>query len=188
MRRIIFEYLLSPFVDIRSGTVTPPYPFGMYDVLGLPSLQQRYDTLLFGRRTYEAITRLAYRCAAESEEGRQFFGEYFGLRKYVFSRAKAHVIGNGMVVRSNIASEVQRIRGESGKDILFCGGMDMLSCLSALNLVDEYLFFIRLAPGIKARSRELTTGFRLADQRVLTSGLTMLRYVAVHQPLKECYD
>lgn len=191
MRRIVFESILSPENMDTPGTAGVPYPFALYDELALPHYTDRYDTYLFGRKTYEAVTRAAYRCAGQSPEGRQFFCTFFTLRKYVFTRGEYHVIGNGMVIRQNMAAEIRRIRGEEGKDILLCGGSKMLASLSALDLIDEYVFFIHPLLWFdwrRASTRQAgATGFHLVGDCILPSGITMLRYRSGRLAGKEGY-
>ena len=48
-----------------------------------------------------------------------------------------------MLAKSDIVEEVNRLKYQTGKDILVYGGADFVSSLIKENLIDEYNFFIK---------------------------------------------
>ena len=49
---------------------------------------------------------------------------------------------NTVLAKSDIVEEVNRLKNQTGKDILVYGGADFVSSLIKENLIDEYNFFI----------------------------------------------
>lgn len=187
VRKIVFESAMSVDGYALSSHRDIPHLFSMDT--WLVGCTQRYDTLFLGRKTYERMTVSAYSNARTSDEGWGFFRTFFGLRKYVFSRRERHVIGNGMVVRDDLATEVGRIRNETGKDILFCGGTETLRDLARLDLIDEYIFFI--FPVIVNRGQRVfgingvTWNLHLVAHHATASGIVMLHYIPYHRGLQQ---
>ena len=65
------------------------------------------------------------------------------LRKIVFSRNEATLLGsNHEVENGDLATVVQALKEQPGKDILVYGGADFVSSLISLNLIDEYYIII----------------------------------------------
>jgi len=63
-------------------------------------------------------------------------------RKIVFSRSnKSFDNINVEVENGDLATAVQALKQQNGKDIIVYGGIDFVSALISFNLVDEYYFF-----------------------------------------------
>jgi len=61
------------------------------------------------------------------------------LRKIAFSRTETAITGRNLEVENgDLASAVQALKDQPGKDILVYGGADFVSSLISLNLIDEY--------------------------------------------------
>ena len=89
------------------------------------SLFARFDTILLGRKTYEAIR----------QPGSQ--GGMPGIQTYVFSHTLRPEDCPGVNVSDNLAETVNELKPKGGKDIwLFGGGALFRSCLE-LGLVDS---------------------------------------------------
>jgi dihydrofolate reductase len=86
---------------------------------------KRYDTFLFGRKSYEAVMGLGYRSSP-------------GIRNYVLSNSLHAVDEPFSLIKGNIEEQVHHIKQESGKDIALYGGASLLTSLLDMELVDEF--------------------------------------------------
>ncbi|MDN3551109.1 dihydrofolate reductase family protein [Mucilaginibacter aquaedulcis] len=65
------------------------------------------------------------------------------LRKIAFSRTQADIKGRNLEVESgDLATAIQKLKNEDGKDIMVYGGARFATSLISLNLVDEYYIFL----------------------------------------------
>jgi len=65
------------------------------------------------------------------------------LRKIVFSRNETSLSGRNLEVENgDLATVVQALKEQPGKDILVYGGADFVSSLISLNLIDEYYLIV----------------------------------------------
>jgi dihydrofolate reductase len=65
------------------------------------------------------------------------------LRKIVFSRTETAITGRNLEVENgDLATVVQALKKQPGKDILVYGGANFVSSLISLNLIDEYYIII----------------------------------------------
>jgi dihydrofolate reductase len=90
---------------------------------------KRYDTYLYGRKSYEAILAMGYPSAP-------------GVRHYVFSTTLSKADKNFTLVSGGVKEEVQQLKEEKGKDIALYGGAGLLAALLDLELVDEFTVVI----------------------------------------------
>jgi dihydrofolate reductase len=139
-----------------------------------------FDTIFYGRKAYEKFG-IAPSCTPElAEAEREFYYAIATMRKYVFSRRKKHVAGNGMVVSENLEAEVIRIRDEEGKNIWLCGGADIFKTFVDLDLIDEYILTVH--PVVLNRGKSLFGGIKkplnlkLVRKYNLRSGVVILHY------------
>ena len=133
----------------------------------------RFDTVLMGRRTFEATL----------SQGDQ--NPATGMRTYVFSRtllARDHP--NVIVVRDRATDVVAELRRESGKEIWLMGGGVLFQSLLEAGLVDAVeaavvpILLGGGAPFLPAPARR--TRLELTDlKRYATSGIVLLTYNAV---------
>lgn len=192
MRKVIFESSIS-----LDGFIEGPN--GELDWLrqwdepgGVTSLLSSFDTIFYGRKTYDkmGVPKLGENKISQNEE--QFLWAVQGMRKYVFSRTLKHVDGNAMVIHENLEPEVKRIREEEGKNIWLCGGADILKTFARLDLVDEYLLSVhpvRLAGGKPLfEGRKIPLDLKLLDKHKLRSGVVILRYLPESRTNTTCYD
>lgn len=144
-----------------------------------------FDTLFCGHETYQQLEVPRPMHDLLPASLRSFNEAVNTMRKYVITSRVRHVRGNAMVIYQDLEHEVKRIRDEDGKNIWFCGGVQTLRALAALNLVDEYQltvypillgegkqFFGNLPERIKLRHIETS---------VLGSGAIRLRYHPTHR-------
>lgn len=65
------------------------------------------------------------------------------MRKIVFSHTQTDMKGRNLEVENgDLATVVQALKKEPGKDIIVYGGASFVSSLISLDLIDEYHFFI----------------------------------------------
>lgn len=91
------------------------------------ALFAQFDTMLVGRRTFEALTA----------QGNAGTGGAFGMTTYVFSRTlvqKDHP--DVTIVDDGLAETIAALKAKPGKDIWLFGGGDLFRSLAALHLVD----------------------------------------------------
>jgi dihydrofolate reductase len=84
---------------------------------------KRFDTYLFGRRTYEKIISMG--------------NKDDGIKKYVFSKTLVITPANYTLISDDLAKKINAIKKEEGKDIALWGGAGLLTSLLDLKLVDE---------------------------------------------------
>lgn len=180
MRKIVFESSVSldGFIEGPNGELDwLVHDNKPTDLLRLLSM---FDTIFYGRKTYEALTRTRVYEGSRPELERPVHDALYGMRKYVFSRTEKHVEGNAMVIGDNLESEVRRIRAEEGKNIWFCGGADILRTFAKLDLVDEYVlsvYPIALSAGKPLfPERRIPPDLQLIQKHRTPSGVVILQY------------
>jgi dihydrofolate reductase len=180
MRKIVAQMAIS-FDGYIEGPVDylDLLTFGM-ETNYANNLLKRFDTIFFGRKTYQ---RLGFPRAIEGplyEHEREFNTTINNMRKYVFTNSLNHVQGNGMVIGKNITQEVERIRDEVGKDIWLYGGANVIRTFAALDLIDEYL--VAVHPVNLNDGKPLRCGMphhlnlALKQSEMLNSGMVILNF------------
>lgn len=86
---------------------------------------KRYDTFLFGRKSYEAVKNFGYQSAP-------------GIRNYVLSNSLHKVDEPFSLITGNIQEQLGHLKREDGKDIALYGGAGLLASLLDMELVDEF--------------------------------------------------
>jgi dihydrofolate reductase len=101
------------------------------------------DTFLVGRKTAGSGFVDYWQGVADNQPDNPwnaFAKVMVSERKIVFTRTGAAIGGNNVEVESgDLATAVQALKNEEGKDILVYGGVDFVSSLVSQNLIDEYL-------------------------------------------------
>ena len=128
----------------------------------------QFDTILLGRRTFEAMAR----------EGRT---EMPGMKTVVISSILRQSDYSGVtVVGSEYRVFLSALRNESGKDIWLFGGGALFGSLLAAGLVDTVevaLIPVLLGGGISLLpSPASRTKLKLTSHRIYKSGIAMLTY------------
>jgi dihydrofolate reductase len=124
MRKIIYSvamsldgYLAGPNGEVDWILMDPEIDFA--------ALMARFDTILMGRRTFEA---------AQAMGGA---GPTPGITTIVVSRTLRQEDHPGLtILRDNVGDAVSRLRAGTGKDIWLFGGGSLFRCLLDLGLVD----------------------------------------------------
>lgn len=185
MRRVIFESSISRdgFIEGPAGELDWVFPDTKHE--GRTSARRLlscFDTIFFGRKTYEKIGLFDISAPHLSGAEKEMFYLLHGMRKYVFSRTMKHVPGNAMVISTNLREEVLRIREEEGKDIWLWCGADLLETFVKLDLVDEYILSVQPVllhsgkPLFQGNKRPV--GLNLVNRHNLRSGVVILHYAS----------
>jgi dihydrofolate reductase len=154
-----------------------------------------FDTVLFGRRTYELFERF-WRHVVVDESGTipdphdaQRRSPEHGaiavalnrMTKIVFSRSmKDATWSNARLVRELDPREIERMKAQRGNDLIIFGSGSIVSQLTRHGLIDEYQFAVcpvLLGSG-RSLVRDASTPLRLdlLEARTLPSGDVLLRY------------
>ena len=137
--------------------------YGMQDFL------QRIDTIFAGRKTYEMSF------------GKEDFDLGFPkMKEYIFSTTMTTVPEGKTLIKSDIESEVLKIKNSPGKDIWLFGGAGLTTALLNLGLIDEVSLAVH--PIILGAGKPLFSDIKnrvpltLADTKTYSSGLVSLTY------------
>ncbi len=156
------------------------------------------DTLLLGRKTYEAWAGFwPGLLDTENEHWRAFARFSTKVEKVVFSRTlQAASWSNSRIVRDPVASEISRLRSLPGANIIVAGGVQLVQSVLAEDLADELC--LTVSPSIIGRGLPLFRmeptpdhhddivplgapgrhDFRLLESRAFRSGAVFLHYAA----------
>jgi len=100
------------------------------------------DTLLLGCKTAQSGFVSHWENVADNQPDspqRILAQLIVDMRKIVFSRTETTIGGRNVEMENeDLATIVQALKKEPGKDILVYGGIDFVSSLINLNLIDEY--------------------------------------------------
>ena len=142
----------------------------------------RADALLFGRVTYEmmeAAWRSPARTGTRPEWMEPFARRIDAAKKYVVSSTLDRVDWNAELVRGDLGSAVQQLKGEPGEGLLV-GGVKLPLALADLGLIDEYEFLVQ--PRLTGHGPTLFAGLskyvdlKLVGRLEFGSGAVALRY------------
>ena len=143
------------------------------------------DVMPFGRVTYEMM-EAAWRPSASGEFPDwmadwmlPFARSIDAGKKYVVSSTLQNVDWNAELIRGDLATAVQQLKGQPGKGISV-GGVKLPLALAELGLIDEYEFVVQ--PRIAGHGPKLLDGLskyvdlKLVDRHEFESGMVALRY------------
>lgn len=154
------------------------------------SLHAQTDAVIWGRRTYEGMASywLTVPGNPESTPTEREHAQYLqDATKIVVSRTLDHIDWDGaqntVLIKDNIADEINRIKQQPGKDIWFLGSTTLAQTFMQLDLIDEYR--ININPTVLGQGKPLFAGvtrafpLKLLESRPLASGVIVLRYEPV---------
>ena len=154
------------------------------------SLHAQTDAVIWGRRTYEGMASywLTVPGNPESTPTEREHAQYLqDATKIVVSRTLDHIDWDGaqntVLIKDNIADEINRIKQQPGKDIWFLGSTTLAQTFMQLDLIDEYR--ININPTILGQGKPLFADLtraiplKLLESRPLASGVIVLRYEPV---------
>lgn len=153
-----------------------------------------FDTILFGRRTYEMFERFwphalddsatasdPHRAGRRSPEMRAMATMLNEANKVVFSRTLERATWkNSRLVRELDPREIEAMKAQPGKDMIIFGSGSIVSWLTEHALIDEYQFVVSplLLGGGQPLFRDMSRRLKLqlCETKAYPSGNVMLRY------------
>jgi dihydrofolate reductase len=141
------------------------------------------DTILLGRKmTREFIDHWEKGLVVDGISPDQSLAHRMvNMRKIVFSRTQTAISGKNVEVENgDLATAVQALKKEPGKDIIAYGGADFASSLISQNLIDEYYIIrnpVAIGKGLSIfKERKALT---LESSIVFKNGKVLLKYLPV---------
>jgi dihydrofolate reductase len=144
---------------------------------------QRYDTILFGRVTYQLFENFWPRAAENpktSKEDVAIARKINDMHKIVFSKT-LHELGweNAKVLADITPEAVLELKNQPGKDIVIYGSGSVVRQLAGLGLIDEY--HVMINPVLLGAGKQLFAGvpqqkLTLIDRTLFESGNLLLIY------------
>jgi dihydrofolate reductase len=195
MRRIVMFNRVSAdgYFAVPDGNLDWSVPEDEIDKGAAESLP-KFDTMLFGRRTYEMFASFWPHALDDSPTAQDPHGE--GRRskelramavwinetpKVVFSRTLKKVTWQGSrLVHELDPGEIEAMKKKPGKDMIIFGSGSLVSQLSQHGLIDEYQLIV--TPVFLGNGKPLLTGLpktrplELLEAKSFKSGNVSLRY------------
>lgn len=142
------------------------------------------DTVLLGRKTVQSgfINHWETVATTQPENPWNAFAKLITAhRKIVFSSTETSFSGQNVEVESgDLATVVQALKDQPGKNILVYGGVDLVSSLISLNLVDEYNLIVSpIAIGAGRPIFKERKVLNLESSRALSHGKIINKYLPV---------
>ena len=102
------------------------------------------DTILLGRKMTDEFVKYWTKVVENPESPEyEFAKKMVDCPKVVFTKTlDESPWANTTLAKGDIIEEVNRLKNQTGKDILVYGGADFVSSLIKENLIDEYNFFV----------------------------------------------
>ena len=138
---------------------------------GYSSLQNRVDTYIVGRKTYDIVLKLTGGKFPQSER----------YNCYVITRQERKAESGVTFYNGKIEDLINKLKSEEGKDIYCDGGGQIVKLLMEKNLIDEYI--VSVIPIILGNGIRLFTGgtdsieLKAKPCKYFTSGLVQLHYL-----------
>lgn len=166
MRKVRFSaavsldgYIAGPNGEIDWIVMDPEIDFA--------ELMKNYDTVLIGRRSYEAV----------QEQGP---GMMRGMRTYLFSRTLRQDDCPGVTVSDDPSTVVADLKAKRGRDIWLFGGGVLFASLLRGGLVDEVevaVIPVLLGGGVPLLPEATRTSLTLLSHRLYErTGIMLLEY------------
>jgi dihydrofolate reductase len=141
------------------------------------------DTILLGRKmTREFIDHWENVVDNLPDSPEQALAQLMvNMRKIAFSRTQTAIKGRNLEVENgDLATAVQALKNETGKDIMVYGGANFVSSLISLNLIDEYYIFrnpVAIGNGLSIfKERKI---LKLESSTTYKNGKTVDKYLPV---------
>jgi len=142
------------------------------------------DTVLAGRKMVEGFSTY-WQDVAENQPDNPwnpFAKLMVSHRKIAFSHSATSLSGgsNLEVENGDLATVVQNLKSQPGKDILVYGGAGFVSSLISLNLIDEYYFLVNpVAIGAGMTIFKERKVLKLESSVAYTNGKVLNKYLPV---------
>jgi dihydrofolate reductase len=186
MRKIIFQPFMSldgygagrgDSTDFVPASTRGDQSFGKRQLEFMDSI----DTMLLGRVTYEMFA--GYWPDVTSGDDKEFADKINATRKYVFSRTLDHApwgaFGDATIIRSRTADEVEKLKQQSGKNMVIWGSLSLAQSLDDDGLVDEFQLIVCpvvLGSGKRLFRESGAFDLSLRDSRSFDRGTVLLTY------------
>lgn len=151
------------------------------------SLHAMTDAVIWGRRTYQGMAEYwlsvpgnPASTPAELEHARWLEQATKIVVSRTLDRIEWNNAQNTVLIKDNIAEEINAIKQQPGKDIWFLGSTALAQTFMQLDLIDEYR--ININPTVLGRGKPLFAGvtrrfpLKLLEAKTFTSGVVGLRY------------
>lgn len=190
MRRLVvsMNLTLNGFMAASDGGLSWHTDFWDDEIARAFTLQlAEADTLLLGRKTYEAMAPY-WKSIAENINPPRLDADFNDLmlrhEKVIFSRTltRAAGWGNCRLANRNAAKEIDGLKSDKGKDLLIYGSGKLVTSLARLNLIDEYRLWMH--PVALQKGRSLFGDFtalpqvKLSFSKKFDSGVVLMCYKA----------
>jgi len=124
-----------------------PDPEALKQIIGFGvELGAGCDTLLLGRKLAASTFCTYWENVADNQPDNPWHPVatlIANYRKIAFSHTETSLPGRNLEVENgDLATAVQALKAQPGKDILVFGGADFVSSLISLNLIDEYYLIV----------------------------------------------
>jgi len=143
-------------------------------------LMASIDTILFGRVTYELMAGY-WPTTSQPAEDPVIINFMNNSPKIVFSRSLAKPDWNNThVVREIGKDEILKMKQGPGRDMVIYGSGSIVSTLTRMGLIDEYLLFVN--PVVLGSGKPMFIGLqnkvdlKLLGTRTFQCGVVLLRY------------
>jgi dihydrofolate reductase len=156
------------------------------------SMHDLTDAVIWGRRTYEGMASYWLTVPGDpnsSPAALEHARFLEGATKIVVSRTLDRIEWNNaqntVLIKDNIAEEINKIKQQPGKDIWFLGSTMLAQTFMQLDLIDEYR--LNINPTVLGSGKPLfanvTRNFplKLLASKTFQSGVVALRYEPVRQ-------
>ena len=183
MRKIIYwvHASVDGFIDGPNGEFDWPVMGPQLSAYS-EALDQRVDTLLFGRPVWQMMVGFWPNAESLSDDPHTaaFAPFWRATPKIVFSRGYAGDEWTHRVIRGDLRAQVTELKAQPGADLLLTGGANLAAALTDLGLIDEY--HIAVHPVVLGGGRKLFTeptqrlNLRTADSQLLDSRIVVTHY------------
>ncbi|HLP21272.1 MAG TPA: dihydrofolate reductase family protein [Chitinophagales bacterium] len=153
----------------------------IFDFVG--SITKEADTGLYGRVTFgmmEGYWPTAADNPNASKHDLEHAQWYKAASKVVLSRTLQSALDKTQIVSDNLAEQIEKLKGEPGKNIIIFGSPGAAHSLMQANLVDEYWLFVNpvLIGGGKPLFANIQqkTNLRLIETKTFASGVVAMHY------------
>lgn len=148
-------------------------------------IAQSCDTLLLGRKTSEGFIAHWESIAGKPDSREiELARQIVNMRKIVISRSETAANGlNTEVSNDDLTTLVSALKSGPGENILVYGGVELVSSLISLNLIDEYCLFIcPIALGLGRSIFQEQKALKLESSTVYQNGKVLNIYLPVCPP------
>lgn len=137
------------------------------------------DTILMGRKMTPGFVQYWEAITTKPESPEYTFAKKMvDTPKVVFSKTVTQMVGKNVRVEGgDLRETVNRLKGQSGKDLLVYGGASFVSSLIEARLIDELNFFVNpVAIGEGMRVFHAETPLKLVASTAYPSGIVVNSY------------